>query len=148
MAFATTPWADDVAAGLRVKTKRPITQSPRDVFFYKASRDSKKDHRERETWEACTVVGASVVVAVATEHGPVGKCSAWKAFGEGVGSVTLYLHDQPASLLRLLWCQLKKCEDVSIHGGHGRDGEAGSMQTFAAHDLSAAVANNLLVSPR
>ena len=44
--------------------------------------------------------------------------------------------ESPETLL--LFCQLKKREDVSIHGGHGR-GEAGSMQTYAAHDLSAAV---------
>ena len=76
MAFATTtPWADHVAAGLLVNTKRVITQSPRDVSFCKASRDCKKDHRERRR-EACTVVGACVVVAVATEHGLVEQSSA------------------------------------------------------------------------
>ena len=62
--------------------------------FCNASRDSNKDHRE--TWEACTVVGASVVVAVATEHGPVEESSAWKAFfGESVGLAPLYLQAQP-----------------------------------------------------
>ena len=58
--------------------------------FCKASRDSNKDHRE--TRKACTVVGASVVAAVATEHGPVEESCAWKAFfGECAGLVTLYL---------------------------------------------------------
>ena len=95
MAFATTtPWTDHDAARRLVKTKRAITQSPRDVLSCKASRDSNKDHRE--TWEACAVVGASVVAAVATEHGPVEESSAWKAlFGESVGLVHPYLQAQP-----------------------------------------------------
>ena len=87
VAFAAmTLWADHVAEELLAKTKRARTQNARDVFFCQASRDSNKDHRERETWEACTVVGASVVVAAATEYGPAEESSAWKAFFPSLSS--------------------------------------------------------------
>ena len=48
----------------------------------------------------------------------------------------LELSDSESPETLLLLYQLKKCEDVSTHGGHGR-GEAGNMQTHAAHDVSA-----------
>ena len=66
--------------------------------FCKASRDSKKN--PQRDGERPALSSACVVVAVATEHGPVEESSSWKAlFGESVGLVHPYLQAQPVMRL-------------------------------------------------
>ena len=110
-------------------------------FFCKASRDSNKDHRERDVGglhchrRECGCGGCDRTWAVKKAlpgRPPLAKVLVWSL---SIFKLSLSNDCESPDTLLLLY-QLKKCEDVSTHGGHGR-GEAGNMRTYAAHDVSA-----------
>ena len=136
VAFATmTLWADHVPAELLAKTKRQLHRTHVMVFSAKQAviaRRTTGRERERETWEACTVVGASVVVAAATEHGPAEESSAWKAFFPSLFSSSA--RQVIVSLPTHRCCCISKTSvRMSAHTeGNGRDGEPPTYRRMLA----------------